>query len=414
MRERLIAAFVLVAVFILLVSSIARAYALKDLVERTEALKVEQSVALVSIVLAERQQNDETINSAYLRTLLGPEERARYTSPDGSRVSASTSDFPKNAASNAVSHTSPIGGGGSVTLYRAQHLFDEAISDALLPVVLLGLFLVALAALLGYFAARWIARPFQELARIARDLGRGRFDVHVPRFSMPEADTVGRALETSASQLQALVVREREFASNASHQLRTPITALRLELEDLSLWKETPPQIAEQLHRAMRELDRLSASVTNLLELARGRRVGVTTDFDVCELVEEAVVRWEGTANTQNRRVSAIRSNPLRLRLAPGPIEQILDVLVDNALRHGIGTVSLDVSEFEEHVRVRVSDEGQVNLTDVVFRRGDHDAESEVAVIGLAVASEIAAALGGHLTLDRGSTTSFSLMLPKT
>jgi signal transduction histidine kinase len=414
MRERLIAAFVLVAVFILLVSSIARAYALKDLVERTETLKVQQSVALVAIVLDERQQNHETISAAYLRTLLGPEERAVYAAPDGSRVSALSSDFPKKVSSGAVSHTSPISGGGSVTLYRAQHLVDKEISDALLPVVLLGLFLVALAALLGYFAARWIARPFQELARIARDLGRGRFDVQVPRFSMPEADTVGRALETSASQLHALVVREREFASNASHQLRTPITALRLELEDLSLWKETPPQIAEQLHRAMRELDRLSASVTNLLELARGRRVGVTSDIDVCDLVEEAAARWERTANSQNRQISAVRSQPLRLRLAPGPIEQILDVLVDNALRHGVGTVTLDVSEFEEHARVRVSDQGRASLTDDVFRRGDDGAEGDTLVIGLAVASDIADALGGHLTLDRGRSTSFSLMLPKT
>jgi signal transduction histidine kinase len=295
---------------------------------------------------------------------------------------------------------------------------NTRISHALRPLVLMSMAALAILVALAFVMARWLAKPFQELARVARELGRGRFDLQVPRFAMSEANTVGRALETSASQLHDLVVREREFAANASHQLRTPITALRLELEDLSLWSETPAPVAEQLRRAMRELDRLSGSVANLLELARGRRRGSTADTDVSKLASEAAVRWRQTAVVRKRTVSVTPGDPLLARVAPGGVEQILDGLIDNALRHGAGEVTVDVTAFEEHTRLRVRDEGTARLSDQVFRRNGEPAPAGRAsgngqVIGLAAASEIADALGAHLTLDRAPFTSFSLMLPR-
>src|SRR5690606_34813445 len=133
-------------------------------------------------------------------------------------------------------------GGGSLTLSRSRDLINQRISDALVPLIAVGLGLTVLAAGFGYVIARRLSRPFGELAVAAERLGSGRFDVDPPHYKIPEAEAIGDALRGSSERLAELVRREREFAANASHQLRTPITALRLELEDLSLWPQTPPE----------------------------------------------------------------------------------------------------------------------------------------------------------------------------
>ena len=112
--------------------------------------------------------------------------------------------------------------------------------------------LVLLAAVTGFLLAKRLARPFGELADAADHLGQARFDVALPHYSIPEAEAIGAALRRASTQLDSLVEREREFAANVSHQLRTPVTALRLTLEDLSMWPETPPTVAaERVARAI-------------------------------------------------------------------------------------------------------------------------------------------------------------------
>lgn len=410
MRERLIAAFVLVVMFALIVFGFARAYALQGLFEDSEAREVVRVAEVVAGAVDAHVSDGGEVTEAYLQGMLRPQERITYVDADGARVGVTAPDYPDDVGS--ITDTHPVEGGGSVTVDRSRAGVEDAIADAVLPIVALSLLLMALAGLLGYLAARWLSRPFQELARVANELGRGRFDVKLPTFSIPEAETVGRALATSASQMHQLVVRERDFAANASHQLRTPITALRLELEDLALWRETPPEVAEQLNRGLRELDRLSASVDDLLALARGRQVGGATVVDVSALAEEAVARWEVRAERAGRRVTARPSRPLPVRLAPGPIEQILDVLVGNALTHGSGEIRLEVGELDEAVRVRVGDDGPAPSEDTLSNASE-DERQDGRVMGLALAADIAEALGGRLNLERTPTTTFCLTLPK-
>ena len=96
------------------------------------------------------------------------------------------------------------------------------------------------AGLIGYVAARQLARPLEQLADAAGALGRGRFDLDLPKTRMPEAQAIGSALRTSAVQLESRIRRERSFSEQASHELRTPITTLRLELEDLTSATTSP------------------------------------------------------------------------------------------------------------------------------------------------------------------------------
>ena len=271
MRDRLIGALVGMTIAVVVLFSVPRAYVVANLVERQEERKVERSADLLAVLVAERQTDAEPVTSEFLEQTLNEAEYVEYVAPDGSTVSAGQ-PAPGDDSDITVTHELPEG--GELTMARSGTLVEERVSDALLPLVVVGLSLTVLAVVVGYFLARRMARPFTELADKADQLGEGRFDLDVPHYRVPEAEHIGTALRGAATQLDDLVRREREFAVNASHQLRTPITALRLEIEDVTLWPETPPQVADHLRGVLGELDRLSAAITELLDVARGQRLG--------------------------------------------------------------------------------------------------------------------------------------------
>lgn len=408
MRERLIAALVGMTVAVIALYGIPRAYLLADLVHRQEERKIERSVELLAHLVAERTQDRAPVTEDYLTELLNEAEGIEYVAPDGSAVSAGVR---VNGQDSDIVMSRSVPGGGTITLSRAGGLIDQRVSEALLPLVLIGLALTALSAVTGFWLARRMARPFQQLADVATRLGSGRFDVQVPHYSVPEAEGIGSALRTSAEQLESLVRREREFAVNASHQLRTPITALRFELEDLSQWPETAPAVAAELELALSELDRLSEAITEFLGMARGMRGGAAVDLDLTDLVAETVERWRPHAKSQGRAIVHHASGPAEGRLTPGPVRQILDVLIENACDHGAGDISVETSDASSYLCVRVSDEGAAGLDHEVFRRGvSGDGGTGV---GLAVATELAESLGGRLDLDDGPATGFVLRLPR-
>ena len=388
MRERLVASFVVVTLFALAVFGVVRAYAIQGLVQSSETAQVQRSATLVGVLIEERRSHREPVSPAYLRTLLGADEWLRYVDPSGRKLLVKSAGYVGKTSPDDVSESTSLRGGGMLTFARSQRFVNRAISDAVMPMVLLGVGIAVVAGLLGYVVARRLSRPFQELEQVARDLGRGRFDMQVGHFAIPEADVVARALETSAKQLHDLVVREREFVLAASHQLNTPITALRLELEDLSMDRSLAPATTAQLQRSMGEVDRLGASVHQLLERAREHRVGVIGSVDVLEVAHGISSRWP-------RDLVSASGDRAEVRLAAGPVEQILEDLIGCAIQDGASSVDVEVTDLTDHVRVEVRGKGASRI-DVP-----------------ASAADMADALGAHLTADGGSPASFTLRLPR-
>src|SRR4051812_20561579 len=111
---------------------------------------------------------------------------------------------------------------------------------------------------------RRLAVPLERLARAARRLGQGDFASRAPRGGVAEADEIAAALDDTARRLGDLVARERAFSAGASHQLRTPLAALRIELEALELRSEAPPELA----RALAQVERLQTTIDTLLAVA--------------------------------------------------------------------------------------------------------------------------------------------------
>jgi len=276
-------------------------------------------------------------------------------------------------------------------------------------------FIIAFVAVAGgVLLSRRLARPFREIAGAAAAMGTGRLDVEVPNYGMSEANDIAVAMKSSGAAVRDLVEREQEFASTASHQLRTPITALRLQLEDLSQWPETSTTVRAELEKSLHELDRLSTTVTDLLELARGRRLSSIIDLDLNDLIRQAIARWIPLAAREGRGIISVEETaPVTARLPSGPLQQILDVLIENSLRHGVGVITVRTRDAGTHLELGVADEGERPMGQAIFRRRPEGYAGSGEGIGLSVAKDLAEAVGGHVRLDDDPQTSFTLMLPK-
>lgn len=275
-----------------------------------------------------------------------------------------------------------------------------------------GLAAVALAAatLLARRQSRRLADPLERLAGAAQTLGDGDFTVRPPPAGIAEIDAAGAALTRTAERLGDLVARERAFSADASHQLRTPLTGLRLRLETALEGPGDPrPAVTEALEAA----DRLERTIDELLALARDAPAA-RTPADLPALLDDLEASWHGPLAAAGRplRVSAAPTLP-GTPASAAAARQILDALLDNAERHGAGTVTVTAREVDTAVAVDVADEGPGVRTPAgdLFRRRAPGAAGHG--IGLALARALAEAEGGRLVLTRaGPGPVFTLLLP--
>jgi signal transduction histidine kinase len=271
----------------------------------------------------------------------------------------------------------------------------------------------AAAAGLAVLQARRFTRPLQRLTVTSARLGDGDFSARTGRLDLPEFDRVAAALDGAAARIAQLVGRQREFTANVSHQLRTPLTAMRLRLDELATLDD-PEAARAELDAALRVADRLERTVTDLLALARAGDLGTPRDVDLAQLARDHAASW--------RRVFARAGRPLRLRtepslparVSPGGVAQALDVLLDNALEHGAGATVLEAGVRDGRYRLAVTDEGPgvpPALEARVFEREVSTAGS--TGIGLPLARALVEADGGRLVLAQPRPARFEILIPQ-
>lgn len=258
-------------------------------------------------------------------------------------------------------------------------------------------------------AAR-LARPLEDLSVAAQRVGGGDFSATVYRSHIPEIDAVGAAMNGAARRIGDLVARERAFSADASHQLRTPLTGLRMGLEAAI---DTPGQdLRAAIVAAMDGTDRLERTIDDLLALARDIARS-TEPLDLVALLDELRSEWAPPLTAEGRalRVRADPNAPTAVASAPA-VRQVLTVLLDNAVRHGSGTVTVDVRDADDALALDVSDEGPgITVTEQeLFTRRASGASGHG--IGLALARSLAEAEGGRLLLVTRAPARFSVLLP--
>jgi signal transduction histidine kinase len=261
----------------------------------------------------------------------------------------------------------------------------------------------------GGAARRWHPRARAGRGgRGSRRPGEGDFSTRPAPAGIPEVDAAGAALATTAQHLEDLIARERAFTADASHQLRTPLQALRIELEALELRGDAGPELLA----ALAEVGHLQATIATLLSVARDvpRKHTATA---VRPLVERVRERWSGPLARHARplRIVERAAEPV-VRASGDVVAEILEVLVSNAVEHGAGAVTITLRDSGDWIAIDVADEGGVippKVGDVFARRsgGGHG-------IGLALARSLADAEGGRLALTwPGPDPVFTLTLAR-
>jgi signal transduction histidine kinase len=224
---------------------------------------------------------------------------------------------------------------------------------------------MAAALFIAFVFARWVSRPLAKLDGAARKIAYGDLTVRAEaKEGPPELRRTAATFNMMAGRLEALVHGHRVMLADASHQLRTPLTALRLRLDLLA--GDSPPAVAAELVGAQEEIARLSRLVDGLLATARAETVNEQLEhIDVLEAVSERVAAWQPVADGNGVKLIAEPSphSPAPLvALGAGHLEQVLDNLLDNAIEaigtDGDGTVRVSVARTPTGVRLTVADDG--------------------------------------------------------
>jgi len=287
---------------------------------------------------------------------------------------------------------------------------DRLVWLATAGVVVVALVVLGVSAVIAGIVADRLAAPVTALVSSMGHLRDGDLSARAPRSGIAELDAAAVALDEAAARFGGMLERERTFSADASHQLRTPLAAIRLNAE-AALADPDPVAREAQLEAVVAATERLERTVVDLLALVRNPAPG-RERFDLGLLADELAATWHGPLAAAGRRL-ALRSEPdlPACRASRAAVSEMLAVLVSNALAHGKGTVEVRVSETDAGaLLVEVRDEGhlKVDPAGIFRRRPGPDGHG----IGLGLARTLAEAEDARLLVETSPTTCFRLLLP--
>ncbi|WP_411106908.1 ATP-binding protein [Streptomyces sp. cmx-4-9] len=304
--------------------------------------------------------------------------------------------------------------GETVIVEESRSTVTREVGRTLAVVGAVALLAVVAAVLLAVRQANRLASPLTDLAETAERLGSGDPRPRHRRYGVPELDRVADVLDSSAERIGRMLTAERRLAADASHQLRTPLTALSMRLEEITVTDDLET-VREEATIALTQVERLTDVVQRLLTNSRDPRTGSAVPFDLDEVVKQQVEEWRPAYRSEGRAIVRSGKQGVRAVGTPGAVAQVLATLVENALMHGGGTVALRTRVIGNQAVLEVTDEGPgvpPDLGNRIFERAISGRNS--TGIGLAVARDLAEADGGRLELLQAEPPVFALFLSRT
>src|SRR6266705_2366748 len=397
MRRRLLFSTLAVAVIAVVLFGVPLTFVLRQLQVTTAKDQVQRDATTVARILQNR------VRSGVNAGLLDAEDAAR-----------SLPDRYVNITQNGVQiyetgvlppRGSAISGRAVTSNFRVTVEASRSVEDGKLALVggLAGL-AVAVAVALAVVQARRLTRPLQELAG---PLGH--------KYGIPELDRVAEGLDGSAQRISELLAAERQFAADASHQLRTPLAALSMRLEEMLAAADEPEVVREEGAAALLQTERLTDVVSQLLGRTRRSAAGRPGEVSVDDVVAQQVVEWDPAFRRKNRKLEVTGEKNLTAHVTHGTLSQLIATLLDNALVHGAGTVGIRTSLTAKSVVIEVRDSGRGVPPPLVPRIFERNVSSKPGGtgLGLALARSIAAAEGGQVVLVRPRPAVFAIFLPR-
>ena len=334
--------------------------------------------------------------------------------PDGRVVGPAAVRSPAvEQAATGSSTTAVVAGGREVVVAVAGLREGTAVIRTFVPdaalragvvrswsvLVLLGLCLLGLSVLVADLLARALTRPLSAVATVSHRLARGNLEARAGDEGPPEVREVSAGLNLLAGRIKDLLAQERELVADLSHRLRTPLTALRIDVDTV--------EDASVRSRLLSDLDAVDRTVDSVIhEANRPARAGVAVACDAVAVLAERVAFWSVLAEEEDRRVAvSLAPGPVPVAVDRADLSACVDALVGNVFRHtpeGVGfAVTLDELPAGGG-RLTVADDGPGLPDGLVHQRGASGAGS--TGLGLDIVARTAERSGGDLRLDRSST----------
>jgi signal transduction histidine kinase len=296
---------------------------------------------------------------------------------------------------------------GAVRLTFDKSVIDAAVSRQLAGILLIDLTTIGLGGAIALVLSRTFARGLRELELVSRAFAAGDFSARArPDVGPSDIRALALGFNAMAAKVEALVAAQKRFASDASHQLRTPITALMLRIEGLRESLKPTKKIALRFDALETEIARLNRLIDGLLALGRAGSEGVSiVTVNASDVVRERVESWRSLAEESELFIESDIEDGITISAADSALEHIIDVYLDNALSLSPRGSTIHVTLHREGARVvlRVEDQGPGVSPEVSLRafdrfwRGENSYEG--SGLGLAIVRQLADASGADVAL---------------
>jgi signal transduction histidine kinase len=295
---------------------------------------------------------------------------------------------------------------GAVRLTFPASVVDEAVNQRVRGISSVAGIALIVSVLVALLLALGITRRLSDLKNVTEEFTDGNYKVRAEIDSgAPEIRSLARSFNGMAQKLDKLITQQKAFAGDASHQLRTPLTALQLRLERAAELLETDPAgAAERIEAAIAEADRLQRLVEGLLALSRSENADkiARIECDAAQIARERFQNWEALADEQDVELILNVPEVAMILAIPGTLEQVIDNYVDNALAIVPikSTIKIEVTPGVEFTKISVVDEGpgipETDISKAFNRFWRARSDSDGSGLGLAIVDQLATASGGR------------------
>ncbi|MCB7137161.1 sensor histidine kinase [Cellulosimicrobium marinum] len=413
MRRRMLQATVAAVAVAVILLGFPLAFFGAQFVLQGEADDVQSRADRLSARIDQRLGNDEEIPDVIIENAVQASTTEIPATvyvqlPDGTQLRAGD-----EVTGREIRRTASSESGAIVTV--AISYWSAYWTAAQIVVLVVAASVIAFAAgiVMAVWQANRLSAPLVYLAASAEQLGSGQVRPRLEPSGVEEIDLVAAELARSSDRLAGRLAAERQFAADASHQLRTPLTALSMRLEEISLASDDAA-VQEEARISLEQVERLVGVVDDLLASSRRAQGGTTEAVDLLDVVRQQEEEWVPTFTKAGRRLVVDVPASFQVLATPGALAQVLATLIENSLKHGGGTTTVRArpSGTSGAVVTEVSDEGPGVPDDLAPRIFEREVTSGAGTgLGLALARDLAAADGGRLELAQRRPPVFALFL---
>ncbi|MCX4550681.1 ATP-binding protein [Streptomyces sp. NBC_01387] len=408
MRRRLINSTLAVVLVVIAVFGVSLVIVETRTINSSAQESVDSEALRLASIVESRLVGDERVTQAILRDQVAVDRYAVITIPGKQTIRLGT-----EPQGGVIRGKATGGHGEHVTVEEPASTVTREVGRTLLIIGAVALLAIVSAVLLAVRQANKLASPLTDLAETAERLGSGDPRPRHKRYAVPELDRVADVLDSSAERITRMLTAERRLAADASHQLRTPLTALSMRLEEITLTDDLDT-VKEEATIALTQVERLTDVVERLLTNSRDPRTGSAVTFDLDDVVKQQLQEWRPAYRSAGRAIVQSGKRGLQAIGTPGAVAQVMAALIENSLMHGGGTVAVRTRVTGTQTVVEVTDEGPGVPPDLGARIFERTISGRNSTgIGLAVARDLAEADGGRLEMLQQHPPVFALFLSR-